>query len=878
MRNTNYIGWLLYFFLILSQSAKGQNIEKDQLILDNMVTVVDRTGISDDDEHPVAFGKRELYTAIQAAGGQIENIHHHTQTQRQVYLIIGTLENNVVKRLVSDNPDILSNRPEGVFYQWVTTKSNTALVVGGTDSVGLMYALNELSQQIKDKGLSVLTRIENTLEFPDNPIRGLDRFIKDKNDDAWFFSEAYWQYYIQQLAQNRFNRLTLITGYNNGSEKDFMMPLYPFFVKVPWFDGVKLKSDIKKTRQEYLTQLRRIGQISHNYGLEFVLGIWSHGRNDTLVMGLPEDPEFYTKYCSDGMRELLEQAPEIDGIQLRVNYESGVGGFGATADKFWKDIITGIGDGYKARNGRLFLDIRAKGLTQNIREWALQTGINLHVTSKYTWEGVGLPFHPTEMRKTELAMLDNIDKRQRYGYADFLYKSRDFDYINRLWGIGTIRMFTWADPDYVKRFSHTTTFGGSRGFQVTPPMARKTNTWNLFTNDSLVYYDWEDQRYWAWHLLFGRLGYSKKTNPEVWKRTFRQHYGKSYQAVLDAYSAAGKVLPLITSSHLTYHPANYNWAEIESGGALFVSNNASAFHKDKERTYQSAEPGDPGLFYGIQDYVKDVLKGTVKPKITPIQLAKIYENLSNETLAALAKVEPEDIPKSQKTAFISNQLDLRIIAALSAYHSFKTLAATDFMFYLETKKKGYLPSSLEKMEKARENWKDIIAFTDKVYFQRPLFLNDNGTWKDRLVEIEKDIDRLKELIGDSKNIVTLSHSDGLIPIDNPLEDNFTAMVPKKATTKEPLKVTLVTGKQLPTGQTPKVHYRIANMTSGKFEELPMKWDNTNYTINIPTAQLDPEYDLLIYFTSITDEGHTTMHPGLFHEKHPTPYYVVTLNE
>lgn len=877
MRNSNYIGLLLYFILILSQAASGQELAKDRLIFDNVVSIVDRTGISDDAQHPVAYGKRELFTAIQAAGGQIEHMNHASQTQRQVYLIMGTLENNVIGRLVADNPDILSNKPEGVFYQWIPTKSSTALVVGGTDSVGLMYALTELAEQIKDKGLGVLTRIQNTVEFPDNPIRGLDRFIKDKNDDAWFFSEAYWQYYIKQLAQNRFNRLTLITGYNNGSEEDFMMPIYPFLVKVPGFEEVTLKSANERTPEEYLAQLRRVGQISHHYGLEFVLGVWSHGKNNTLVTGLPENPAQYTTYCSDGMRELLHQAPEIDGIQLRVNYESGVGGFGDTADKFWKDIITAIGDGYKARNGQLFLDIRAKGLTQNIREWALQTGINVHVTSKYTWEGVGLPFHPTEMRKSELAMLDNNDKRQRYGYADFLYKSRDFDYIHRLWGIGTIRMFTWADPDYVKRFSHTTTFGGSRGFQVTPPMARKTNTWPLFTNDSLVYYDWEDQRYWAWYLLFGRLGYSKETDPEVWKRTFRQHYGKSYQAVLDAYGAAGKVLPLITSSHLTYHPANYNWAEIESGGALFVSNNASPFHKEKERTYQSAEPGDPGLFYGIQDYVKDVLKGTLKPKITPVQLAKIYENLSNETLVALVKVEPEDIPKSHRTEFMTNQLDLKIIAALSAYHSYKTLAATDFMFYQETQQKGYLPSSLEKMEKARKNWKDIIAFTDEVYFKTPLFLNDNGTWEGRLLEIEKDIDKLKELIGDSKNIVAVSHCDKFRQGANPLENNFDAIVPNKATTNETLKVTLVTGKRLPTSQTPKVHYRIANMASGKFEELPMKWDNTQYTINIPTAHLDPEYDLLIYFTSITDEGHTTMHPGLFHEKHPTPYYVVTLN-
>ncbi len=578
------------------------------------------------------------------------------------------------------------------------------------------------------------------------------------------------------------------------------------------------------------------------------------------------------------MRELLRQAPEIDGIQLRVNYESGVGGFGNTAENFWKEIINAVGEVNKERKGHLFLDLRAKGLTVKIREWALETGINLNVTSKYSWEGVGLPYHPTEMRKAELDMLDNIDKRQRYGYADFLYKSRDFDYINRLWGVGTTRMFTWANSDYAKRFSHTTSFGGGKGFQVTPPMSRKQNTWELFQDDSLVYYTWEDQRYWAWHLLFGRLGYSKETKPEVWQREFRQHYGKANEAILEAYEAAGEVLPLITSAHLTYHPANYNWAEMDSGGALFSEHNANPFYTLKNRTYQSAEPGDPGLFYSITDYVKDVLKEDLKHKINPIQLAALYKKFSDETLVALSKVKKEDIPESYKKEFITNEADLKIMAALALYHAFKTKASTDFVFYQDTQKKAYLRSSLKNMQEARNNWNIMVTITEKIYHQKPFFLHDNHTWKDRLVEIEKDISKLKDIIGNSKNGNLISHWDKYNQAKNVLVNNFEAIVPKTASTKQELKVTLITDNYLENKQTPKVHYRIANMTSRKFIEQNMAWDGENYTAIIPQNYLNPEFDLLIYFTSITDEGHVAMHPGLFNEQYFTPYYVVKMNE
>jgi hypothetical protein len=870
----NLINILLFLLYCSAFKATSQTLNKESLIVNSTITIVDRTGVSNDKSNVIAYGKKAFYNAIESANGAIETVQHWTQSNQKVFILLGTVDNNVIKKLVSDHKELEPNKPEGIFYQWRETTGGLALIIGGTDAKGFMYALTELAQQIEDKGLAALTKINNTVEFPDNKIRGLDKFLNDENDASWFFSEDYWQYYIKQLAENRFNRLTLITGYNDGVNQDFMIPVYPYLVEVPGFETVKLKKQYTKTPQEYLQQLSRIGEISHNYGLEFVFGIWGHGRSDELVIGLPEDDTLFTSYCANGMRELLRKVTEIDGIHLRVNYESGVGGFGNTAEIFWKEIITAIGDIYNERNGNLFLDLRAKGLTVNIREWALETGINVQVTSKYSWEGVGLPYHPTEMRIGELTMLDNIDKRQRYGYADFLYSSRDFDYINRLWGIGTIRMFTWADPDYAKRFSSTASFAGSKGFQVTPPLARKENTWNLFIDDSLNFYQWEDQRYWAWYKLFGRLGYSINTKKEVWERTFKTHYGNTYKPVIEAYGVAGKILPLITSSHLTFHPANYNWAEIESGGALFINHNANPYYIEKKRTYQSTEPGDPGLFYSIENYVKDVLNDSLKPKINPIQLAAQFENFSLKTLEALARVKIDDIPNSYKKEYKTNETDLKITAWLAAYHSFKIKAATNFTFYQKTNEKGYLKSCLDNLEIALNKWEKIMEQIQKTYHKKPLFLHDNGTWEDRQIEIEKDRDSLINIINSIESTKIINHWDEFENTNISITNNFEAVVPKIANFKNTLEVTLKTNTILPKKQTPKVHYRIANMASGKFKDLRMTWDGRNYIAKIPIADLNPEFNLLVYFTSLNENGCVTMHPGLFNEKHLTPYYVV----
>lgn len=866
----------VYLLLALTNSLSAQNSLDQSNLKTNQVTIVDRTGISNDAEHAIAIGKRALFGAIQNSGSTIKQINHWTQTDEPVHLILGTLQNRVLYRLVSNEPLLREGQPEGVFYLWREIDDRKVLVIGGTDEKGLMYALTEVAEQIKHGGVEILKKIKDNIEFPKNSIRGVDKFLTDENDDSWFFSEAYWKYYINQLAINRFNRFTLITGYNEGKNEDFMIPVYPYLVDVEGFEGVRPRKNLDNSPEDYLNQLRRIGELCHSHGIEFIFGMWGHGKSEELVVGLPENSDAYTQYCADGMRELLRKAPEIDGIQLRVNYESGVGGFGETAELFWKKIIMGIGDVYKERQGKLTLDLRAKGLTPKMRDWVLETGMDLNVTSKYTWEGVGLPFHPTQMRQAELSMLKNIDKRQRYGYADFLNHSRNYDFIYRLWGIGTTRIFTWADPDYVKRFSQSTNFGDSRGFQVTPPMARKQNTWNLIKNKALTYYEWEDQRYWAYYLLFGRLGYSFETDREVWERVFREHYGSAFNNILNAYSSAGKVLPLITSSHLTVHPANYNWAEMDSGGALFSKNNTNPFHR--ERTYQTAEPGDPGLFYSIEPYVTDVLEKNVQPKIGIVQLVALYEYLANDIIDNLEAVKKADIPQSFKKEYMANEVDLKITAALAAYHSNKTKAATDYVFFEKTHNKGYLVSSLDRMNKVLKNWKTILALTETLYHQNPKFLYDNGTWHDRLVEIEKDIIDLEGILGDQAYGEKLSHWDKFKLSEYPVKVDLEAVVPKNTGLgKENLKLTLKSSRKYPSEQCPKVHYRLADMTLGPFKQLKMEWNGQNYVAQIPKKEFSADYDLLVYFTTIENDGTVHLYPGIFNEHNASPYFIISNN-
>ena len=72
--------------------------------------------------------------------------------------------------------------------------------------------------------------MRDAAEKPAVPERALS--IYTMNRAYWesrFYDEAYWARYLDLLAQNRFNSLVVIFGYENGG---FLAPCYPYFFDV----------------------------------------------------------------------------------------------------------------------------------------------------------------------------------------------------------------------------------------------------------------------------------------------------------------------------------------------------------------------------------------------------------------------------------------------------------------------------------------------------------------------------------------------------------------------------------------------------------------------------------------------------------------------
>ncbi len=124
-------------------------------------------------------------------------------------------------------------------------------------------------------------------------------------------------------------------------------------------------------RDRNLETLQFIGEETVRRGLEFRVGLWTHGykydspKANYHVEGISE--QNHAAYCRDALT-LLFKLPQISGITFRIHGESGIpeGDFA-----FWRTVFSGIAPAGR----RIEIDMHAKGIDQQTIDVALETGM-----------------------------------------------------------------------------------------------------------------------------------------------------------------------------------------------------------------------------------------------------------------------------------------------------------------------------------------------------------------------------------------------------------------------------------------------------------------------------------------------------------------------
>jgi hypothetical protein len=499
-----------------------------------------------------------------------------------------------------------------------------------------MYAVLELADSIQhaDRPLRALNVAKPTLEQPFNAVRAIGRPLVSESRTSPGSTTTFWPAYFGMLARQRFNRFHLALGFGYDTLRTvvdaYLLFAYPFLLSVPGYK-VRAVNLPDEERDHNLEMLQFISREAAAHGLDFQLGLWTHGYTwddspnaNYTIEGLT--PGNQAPYSRDALAALLQACPDITGVTLRTHYESGVHE-GSYA--FWKTIFEGV-----PRSGRkLEIELHAKGLDQKMIDAALSTGMPVRLSAKYWAEHLGLPYHQAAIRELELPHTDvspdsfsglstGSRNHTRYGYADFLQEGRPYGVMYRVFP-GTHKFLLWGDPVSAAAYARAFQFCGSDGAELLEPLSFKGRRGSGLAGSRSAYADpslgprrdWE--KYLYTYLVWGRLLYNPDAHPDTWRRLLRTEYGSDAPAVEAALGSATRILPIITTAHLpsaaqdTYSPEFYTNQSIPDAKARSPYGDTPA-----RECPGIVSRSTPALFSTIDEYVGHLTgerRGSTRP-------------------------------------------------------------------------------------------------------------------------------------------------------------------------------------------------------------------------------------------------------------------------
>lgn len=669
---------------------------------------------------PARFGLERFLAALDQKG--IPYTQQESEEDISGSLIyIGTLSGSEKIASLRENKQLeLSDAKESLSVRRIDDKSRSSLYVAGSDDRGLMYALLELAEQVEHIAESKdwYASIKETAEKPQVPVRSMAVLLHSEDcEKDWYYSKEHWEEYFAMLATNRWNAFNLIFSH----QTPYLSPLYAFHVFVEQHPEVRARGLTEEQRIRNLEMLRFISSLAKKRGIDFTLGIWQQiawegkhqgSRQESMVTGLTR--ENMHSYTYHALLNLLRECPDIRGVQLRINHESGIDYDEQT--KFFRDsVFRAIKD-----CGRpIQLETRNVGLLRETLDAALDIGLPTRVSHKYWGEHMVFPYHPTRIMWT-------------YSYGDWLKYPQRWENLYQVWSLGSHRLLLWGDPDYVRRFAPTTTFQNARGFEICAPLSQKgygnpPGGWRIFRDKEREYYRWEYERYWSYYSLFGRLTYNPDEGDGIWMREIRARFGEqAVPAIARAYRAASRVLPLIMGT-ATPDYNMYTWAEKDSGGLINFYLHYSSY--------------DPLRIADFMEYVDDVVTGKSSAKTTPEDTARRLEKTAAEIEGCLQNADAHMSGSNKE--YWATKKDFQIFAGMARFFAEKIRATYKLGFFYQTGDYASLKLAIAHGEKALEIWKKLSAVGEEIYHPNLVMgPGSYGHWKDNIFFAENDLEQL----------------------------------------------------------------------------------------------------------------------------------------
>ena len=766
------------------------------------------------------------------------------------------------------------------------------------DVRGLMYALLELADRVRhsEHALSALEQRQAIVERPSNSFRSIGRiFCSDIQDKPWFYDRDMWPAYFSMLATQRFNRFSLNFGIGydvlDNVREAYFLCTYPFLLAVPGYN-VRAVPLPDEERDRNLEMLHFISAQAVAHGIDFQLGIWTHGyhwgpasKPNYTIEGIT--PQNHAAYSRDALTTLLKVCPNISGITLRTHGESGIRE-GSYA--FWSTVFAAL----PASGRKVSLDLHTKGLDQQLIEAAVQTGVPVTLSPKFWAEHMGLPYQQGAIRELEMpheehksqdffSLSSGSRSFTRYGYADFLREGRPYKVMFRIWP-GSHRLLLWGDPLSAAAYARAFQFCGSDGVELFEPLSFKGRRDSGIAGSRCAYADaslephWDWQKYLYTYRAWGRLIYNPDAAPDVWRRYLRKQFGAAAPAVEGALDSASVITPLITTAHLpsaaneAFNPEYYTNQSITD-----APKPTPYFDTPVPKVFGNVSPLDPQLFSTINQFVAELRKKELSAKYSPLEVAEWLDAAAGSADSHLRDGEAHAAGSSPE--FRRAAVDIRIQIGIGRFFAAKFRSGVLYAAFEQSGDRSTLEEAIKQYRRARGIWQDFAEAAKGVYVSDITFGPSpfqRGSWLDRLPAIDEDIAEMQKRLETAPATREPQSSIPLRELTSAARRESVAIQHAPAANfvpAQPLEIAVSIPRNAAQSLAIRLYYRHVNQAE-RYELAEMRADGNRFTAVIHANYTNSSYPLQYYFELRRLPKSAWLFPGLGSDLKGQPYFVV----
>ncbi|MBN2013185.1 hypothetical protein JW960_27890 [candidate division KSB1 bacterium] len=640
-------------------------------------------------------------------------------------------------------------------YQAITAEGfslkrlgNEKLAIIARDQTGAMYGILELAEQLH-MGKTIQTVSEKSVN-PQLPFRAIkfnlpwysyrmheslqlhDSTCRDLN---------FWKAFLDQMAENRFNALTLW----NMHPFTYMIRAKNFPEACPFSDdelkqwqhfwhslfGMAKDRGIKTYMINWNIFVSPEFAQAHNvadYCLPEMLGKGYYGKGDYSPI--------IQKYTRESMTQLINEYPELTGFGVSQNER-----MQGVDEQIWQDwIVDTYFDAMDSADHKIEFIMRAHThpapeLTRKaLEDNAYRLG-TMYVPVKFNWSHAhGCPrlmyIHGGSRSKS---LWEPTPKNYK---MVFTMRNEDFFVLR------------WGQPDFVRDVLAENNQNYIGGFMIGSECLIPAKEYITKPGPYLTWkYAFEKQ--WLFYMVWGRLLYDPTTSDDVFANAFNQKYNIDFGDKLVAAHKLADKMPLKLAS---YYAGSWDFTLYSEGFLAGYVSNMGPYY-DYVSPFISVDEIIRTItlddrYLSIEDYINGNNLGP--GKITPLQLADELEHDGNDALAIISAL------KTNNPTLQHEIDDIHAWALLSLYFSEKMRGGIALQSYRVHGASEKQTESIQHLESALAYWEKLVTITSHYIDDIPLLhlgdeFNNGGnarnqarfSWANFTDEVRNDIEIAK---------------------------------------------------------------------------------------------------------------------------------------